>query len=105
MSDQLTELQQFFGAYFNQDWPEEHATADDVIDSFLLDSSKEVIMSVKNEIIDLINSYQNESDFLEKLLHEQYCYYYYPHEWTSGPLWLNHIIHKFDSDLSEKQNQ
>lgn len=35
-------------------------------------------MSVKNEIIDLINSYQNESDFLEKLLHEQYCYYYYP---------------------------
>lgn len=78
MSDQLTELQQFFGAYFNQDRPEEHATADDVIDSFLLDSSKEVIMSVKNEIIDLINSYQNESDFLEKLLHEQYCYYYYP---------------------------
>ncbi|POA56374.1 hypothetical protein C1885_18340 [Pseudomonas sp. GW531-R1] len=62
-------------------------------------------MSVKNEIIDLINSYQNESDFLEKLLHEQYCYYYYPHEWASGPLWLNHIIHKFDSDLSEKQNQ
>ena len=59
-------------------------------------------MSVKIEIIDLINSYQNESDFLEKLLHEQYCYYYYAHEWASGPLWLNHIIHKFDSYLSEK---
>nr|WP_305955154.1 contact-dependent growth inhibition system immunity protein [Pseudomonas sp. R4-39-08] len=29
-----TELQQFFGAYFNQDWVDDHACADDVIDTF-----------------------------------------------------------------------
>ncbi len=102
MNNQLTELQQFFGAYFNQDWPEDHASADEVIDTFLLDSSKEVISAVRREILDLIASYKNESDFQDNLLHEQYCYYYYPSQWASGPLWLNHVVRKFDNYLLEK---
>ena len=99
MNNQLTELQQFFGAYFHQDWIDEHATADEVIDAFLLDSSMDVIATVKKEILELIISYTNESSFLEKLLHEQYCYYYYPHEWASGPLWLSHVVSKFENYL------
>ena len=99
MNNQLTELQQFFGAYFHQDWADEHATADEVIDAFLLDSSTDVIVTVKKEILELIISYTNESNFLEKLLHEQYCYYYYLHEWASGPLWLSHVVSKFENYL------
>ncbi|AZF15401.1 contact-dependent growth inhibition system immunity protein [Pseudomonas sp. R3-18-08] len=94
-----TELQQFFGAYFNQDWVDDHACADDVIDTFLMDSSTDIICTVRKEILELINAYTNESELLENLLHEQYCYYYYPNEWASGPLWLHHIIEKFDSYL------
>ncbi|WLH77104.1 contact-dependent growth inhibition system immunity protein [Pseudomonas sp. FP2335] len=30
MNKPLTELQQFLGAYFNQDWAEEHSSADEV---------------------------------------------------------------------------
>ncbi|CRM10426.1 hypothetical protein [Pseudomonas sp. 31 R 17] len=99
MNKQLTELQQFFGAYFHQDWVDEHATADEVIDKFLLDSSRDITITVKNEILELIDSYTNESNFLDNLLHEQYCYYYYPNEWASGLLWLNHIVKKFDTYL------
>ncbi|PKH12964.1 contact-dependent growth inhibition system immunity protein [Pseudomonas fluorescens] len=99
MNKQLTELQQFFGAYFHQDWVDEHATADEVIDKFLLDSSRDIIITVKNEILELIDSYTNESNLLGNLLHEQYCYYYYPNEWASGLLWLNHILKKFDNYL------
>lgn len=51
MNKLLTELQQFFSAYFNQDWAEEHSSADEVIDSFLLDSSREVTLIVKQEIL------------------------------------------------------
>lgn len=101
MNTPLTELQQFFGAYFNQDWAEDYSSADEVIDSFLQDSSKDVIVSVKKEILELINSYTNESEFQENLLHEQYCYYYYSHQWASGLLWLSHIINKFDDHLSK----
>ncbi|RMT97174.1 hypothetical protein ALP39_200456 [Pseudomonas marginalis pv. marginalis] len=99
MNEELTELQQFFGAYFNQDWAEDHSSADEVIDTFLLDSPKEIIMTVKREIIDLINSYTNEADFQENLLHIQHCYYHYPHQWPSAPLWLNHIVRKLDEYL------
>ncbi|AZF52352.1 hypothetical protein C4J85_1866 [Pseudomonas sp. R4-34-07] len=99
MNTTLTELQQFFGAYFNQDWVDDHACADDVIDTFLMDSSTDIICTVRNEILELIDAYTNESELLENLLHEQYCYYYYPNEWASGPLWLHHIIEKFDRYL------
>jgi hypothetical protein len=99
MNEQLTELQQFFGAYFNQDWAEEHSSADEVIESFLLDSSWDVIITVKQEILELITSYKNELDLQEKLLYEHSCYYHYPNQWTSGPAWLNHIIKKFDDHL------
>ncbi|WP_268947148.1 contact-dependent growth inhibition system immunity protein, partial [Pseudomonas lurida] len=37
MNIPLTELQQFLGAYFNQDWTAEYSSADEAIDSFLLD--------------------------------------------------------------------
>ncbi|WP_253207596.1 contact-dependent growth inhibition system immunity protein [Pseudomonas sp. BF61] len=66
MNQQLTELQQFFGAYFNQDWAEEYSSVEDVIDSLLKDSSRDVITTAKQEILELINSYTNELD-LQKL--------------------------------------
>lgn len=104
MSKPLTELQQFLGAYFNQDWAEEHSSADEVIDTFLLDSSKATIVTVKQEILELISSYTNESDFQEILFHEQSCYYYYPNHWASGPQWLNHIVYKIDEYLLKNQH-
>lgn len=99
MNKTLTELQHFFGAYFNQDWTENHASADEVIDSFLLESPTDVVLTVRNQILDLITSYTNESELQENLLHEQYCYYYYPNQWASGPLWLDHVLQKLENHL------
>lgn len=100
----LTELQQFFGAYFNQDWTAEYSSADEVIGSFLLDSQRDVITTVKMEIIELIKTHTNEPEFQNNLFHEQHCYYYYPNQWASGPSWLNHIIVKFDEHLLKQEN-
>lgn len=104
MNEQLTELQQFFGAYFHQDWMEEHATADEVIDSFLLDSSKDTIMTVREEILQLAKSFTTESEFQQNLFYKQYCNYYYPNQWPSGLIWLNYIVEKFDHCLLKKIN-
>ncbi|WP_122684632.1 contact-dependent growth inhibition system immunity protein [Pseudomonas canadensis] len=100
----LTELQQFFGAYFNQDWTIEYSTADEVIDAFLLDSSRATITIVKKEILELINDYIDEPALQKNLLHKQHCYYYYPSQWASGLSWLNHIIVKFDNYLVKQEN-
>ncbi|WP_269325476.1 contact-dependent growth inhibition system immunity protein [Pseudomonas sp. Leaf59] len=102
MNPPLTELQQFFGAYFHQDWMEEHATADEVIDSFLLDSSRDTIMTVRGEILQLAQSFTTDQSFQENLFYKQYCNYYYPNQWTSGLLWLNHVVEKFDHYLLKK---
>ncbi|MGK9419612.1 contact-dependent growth inhibition system immunity protein [Pseudomonas cedrina] len=104
MNTPLTELQQFFGGYFHQDWTEEHSSADEVINSFLLDSNRDAIITIKKEILKLISSYTNESDLRSNLLHKQHCYYYYPHQWASGLEWLNHIIGQFDEYLLKKEN-
>lgn len=103
MKISLTELQQFFGAYFNQDWEEEHRSADDVIDAFLLDSSDEVISIVRKEMLELISTHMNEIELKENLLHEQYCFYYYQHEWPSASIWLSHIIKNFDQYLLKQK--
>jgi hypothetical protein len=99
MNELLTELQQFFGAYFNQDWSEDYSSADEVVDAFLLESSIDVIITVGQEVLDLINSCKSEPDLQERLLYEYSCYYYYPNEWASGLLWLNHVAKKIDGHL------
>lgn len=105
MNKPLTELQQFMGAYFNQDWTEDHPSADDVIDTFLQDSPKDVILTVRKEILELINSHTDESDLQENLLHEQYCYYHYPYQWKSGKSWLEHVVDMFDESLRHKRDE
>lgn len=101
MNTPLTELQQFLGGHFHQDWTEEHSSADEVIDSFLLESTRETILIVREEIVELISSHTNELDLQHNLLHEQHCYYYYSNQWSSGRSWLNHIVMKFDKCLLE----
>ncbi|MGY4640618.1 contact-dependent growth inhibition system immunity protein [Pseudomonas sp. TE24901] len=105
MNSHLTELQQFLGAYFNQDWTEEYSTADEAIDSFLRESPIDIITTVKEEIIKLKNSHTNEKELKNNLLHEQYCHYRYLHEWASGKLWLDHVIKKLDKHLFQAKNQ
>jgi hypothetical protein len=104
MNTPLTELQQFLGAYFNQDWTEEYSSADEVIDAFLTDSPKDIIIIVKNEILELINTSPDETDLQNNLLHKQHCYYYYPNQWSSGRSWLEHVVEKFSAFLQAAQH-
>jgi len=61
---------------FSVEWAEEHFSADEVIDAFLLGSPVDVIITVKHKILEFIESYKNELGFQEKLLSELSCYYY-----------------------------
>ncbi|WP_310503561.1 MULTISPECIES: contact-dependent growth inhibition system immunity protein [unclassified Pseudomonas] len=102
MSPALTILQQFLGGYFNQDWVYEHDSADEVIDSFINESAPETLCQVRQEIIELLAVQNTEIDLQQNLFCEQYCYYHYLHEWTSGQLWLEHVIRKLDAALTER---
>ncbi|POA27311.1 MULTISPECIES: contact-dependent growth inhibition system immunity protein [unclassified Pseudomonas] len=87
----LSQLHDFFGAYFHQDWTLEYEAPEQVIDAFLADSDPEDLMLVRQELNALLNQKKDELELREYLLKELSCYYCYWNAWESGELWLRYI--------------
>lgn len=99
MSDSFHELHDFFGAYFHQDWPAEHETAEQVLDAFLAESDAEVLRAVRQELSVLIEREQDEIELRGYLLRELSCYYSYWTVWETGEAWLRHIARKLSRQI------
>ncbi|VVN68070.1 contact-dependent growth inhibition system immunity protein [Pseudomonas fluorescens] len=95
----LSELHDFFGAYFHQDWVTEYGAAEQVIDAFLADSDPEDLKLVQQELGFLLEQRKSERELKEYLLKELSCYYSYWNEWESGEAWLCHIAKKLGSKI------
>lgn len=91
MNQDYPELQQFLAAYFNQDWVDDHETANDVIDLFISESNLETKTKVQLELDKLILSKNTEQELKDYLFEDIGCYYYYCNEWKDGRTWLKHI--------------
>ena len=94
MSREFPELHEFFGAYFHQDWLDEHETAEQVLDSFLTESHIDDLMVVQKELNALLDQEKDELILREYLLKELSCYYCYWNAWDSGQAWLRHIARR-----------
>ncbi|WP_300627782.1 contact-dependent growth inhibition system immunity protein [Pseudomonas sp.] len=92
MNEDYPELQQFFAGYFNQDWVDDHKTANDVIDFFISENSMETINTVLLELDKLISTEKSEQELQDYLLYDIGCYYYYPNEWSDGRTWLKYVV-------------
>ncbi|MGE8069287.1 contact-dependent growth inhibition system immunity protein [Pseudomonas sp. NPDC089569] len=92
MSVRFPELFQFLAGYFHQDWNCDHETEDDVIRSFLADSSIETLSQVKSELQTVLLTIQSEDELQAFLFEEIGCSYYYPYAWSSGKAWLEHVF-------------
>ncbi|KAF1032943.1 MAG: hypothetical protein GAK37_00263 [Pseudomonas sp.] len=91
MTEEFTELQQFLLAYFHQDWVDDHDNADEVICSFISDSSNETLTKVLKELDKLLLAEKTEQQLQDFLFFEIGCGYYYPSEWKNGKSWLMHV--------------
>ena len=60
MNQDYPELQQFLAGYFNQDWVDDHKSADGVINYFISDSSEETKTIVQRELDRLISPKSEE---------------------------------------------
>ncbi|WP_166224779.1 contact-dependent growth inhibition system immunity protein [Pseudomonas atagonensis] len=101
MNNAFPEAQDFFGAYFHQDWLLEHDTADQVIDDFLRNSDKSVLILVHSELQTLLSKELSEMELREFFLKELNCYYCYWNDWKSGEEWLRHIERKLSVNLAD----
>jgi hypothetical protein len=93
------ELFQFFGCYFHQDWMCMHKTADEVIQSFFMESYVDSILEVRVQMMALLSADKNEVELRQFLLSDMCCSYCYWFEWASGESWLLHILDLFDRQL------
>ena len=100
-NDDLSELYQFLGAYFHQDWMCEFDLADEVVNSFVEDSDKLTMQQVLKEIEILLGSNLTENNLRDFLLKEMSCSYCYWNEWDSGEIWLRHIEKKLNDSLAD----
>jgi len=100
MNKDFPEIRDFFGAYFHQDWPVEHDTADQVIDEFLDASNNEILIQTSHELKTLLSKDLSETELRAYLLKELKCYYCYWNEWISGKAWLCVIEGKLNRKLA-----
>ncbi|WDU65219.1 contact-dependent growth inhibition system immunity protein [Pseudomonas poae] len=91
MNPNYPELQQFLAGYFNQDWVDDHKSANEVIDLFISETSAETMIKVQLELNKLMSTERNEQELQDYLFTNIGCYYYYPNEWKYGKTWLKHV--------------
>ncbi|MHC8322722.1 contact-dependent growth inhibition system immunity protein [Pseudomonas sp. GB2N2] len=92
IDNMYSQLFQFFGAYFNEDWMCEAESADDIVKFFKADSTLETVSDVQQGITTLLEMRMAEPELREFLLKNMSCCYCYWHEWASGEAWLNHVL-------------
>jgi len=88
----FSELEHLLGAYFHQDWDLDHSTADDVIKFYKQDATDESISALKQQLLYLIDSDNNDDELQALLFEKMGCSYYYPSEWKSSKEWLQNIV-------------
>ena len=92
MITKFPELFQFLAGHFHQDWHLDYESEDDVVRSFVAESSSETVLRVKGELQLVLRTIQSEDELREFLFEEIGCSYYYPYAWPSGKAWLEHVL-------------
>ncbi|MCM2377260.1 contact-dependent growth inhibition system immunity protein [Pseudomonas marginalis] len=95
-------MQQLLAAHFNQDWVDDHKSANDVIDFFISEADSDIITKVQIEIDKLITSKKTEQELKDFLFEKIVCYYYYSNEWKDGRTWLRHVASTLTHSQSSK---
>ena len=68
-------LGQFLGAYFNEDWPLDHGTWQEVVDSYIASESPELVAAAAGELRTLLEAEGDDAQLERRLLREFGCYF------------------------------
>lgn len=88
----LHSAKNLFSAYLNQDFDLLFATADDAIRTFAQQSTSDEVSRAIADVETILSMNLSEEDVRKLVLQELGSCYYYPNEWTSGRVWLRHVL-------------
>jgi CdiI immunity protein len=89
-------LDQLFGAYFNQDWKMDAPTVEAVLERYLNDGPVEDVAKALSELKSLLTL---PEDKIEKTLDLMHCYYYPLGDGRTYREWLNQVADRLEEFL------
>lgn len=88
-------MQDFFAAYFHQDWEDDASSPEEVVQNYLASASDVEIASLASEIERLLSGHMNEDQLDEMLFRELGCFYSPTADGLTPTAWLNHLVERF----------
>ncbi|MFP3614878.1 contact-dependent growth inhibition system immunity protein [Paraburkholderia sp. DD10] len=85
-------VKNMFSAYLNQDFDLVFGTVDDAIRAFVQHSAPDEVSRAKHEIRTILAMQLPEEELQKVILQDLGSCYYYPAEWASAQLWLEHVL-------------
>lgn len=85
-------VKNMFSAYLNQDFDLMFGTADDAIRAFVERSAHDEVSLAIGELRAILAMPLSELDQQNLILEGLGSCYYYPAEWSSAELWLQHVL-------------
>ncbi len=100
MADERTMLDEFFGAYFHQDWLEDHATTAEVVRSYVQEmSGLEDLVLLSAAIRRFAASFSADAE-LERALYDQLgCYYLPSADGLTAHSWMESVAKQLESSV------
>ncbi len=91
LSEQFPDLEQFFGAYFHQDWMDFDEAAETVIERFVNDATQDELSSTIGELDQLLSLGLPEAELEHVMYKELGCYYNPEPDGISMSEWLRWV--------------
>ena len=103
MNDDQQALQTFMASYFHEDWPDEGASPQEIVQSYFQDQdSTEVLSSILRALRELIDGDDFPGELSDRLCDEFGCYYYPPGVGLSTRDWLQSVADEFEREINAR---
>ncbi len=97
-------LQQFFGAYFHQDWALDASSPEQVLADYFHDHEDGDLRATLSAIRQLLAEEDADDRLAERLFREFWCYYDPRGLGQETRTWLNGIVDQFEKELARRQS-
>jgi hypothetical protein len=96
-------LKNFMAAYFNEDWPDDGASPQEIVQSyFQVQGSTEELSSALRALRELIDGDDFPGELSDRLFDEFGCYFYPPGVGLSTRDWLQSVADDFEREINAR---
>ena len=85
-------IQNFFGAYFHEDWREDDPTVDAVVQRYMRDATTQDIRNLIEDIEQYLKDHPDDDELLRLLFDDLGCYYLPTAHGLTARQWMTHVV-------------